>query len=236
MDKPPLRETDLYAPVKALLEGQGYVVKSEIGTADIVAVREAEDLVIVELKTGFSLSLFHQGIERQKLTEAVYLAVPRKSGRMFRKSLLNNKALCRRLGLGLMTVRMKDGFVEVHLDPAPYQPRQSKIRKTRLLREYSRLVGDPNTGGSTRNGMMTAYRQDALRCVRVLNERGPTKAAIVAKTCGVDNARRLMADNHYGWFERVKPGIYTLSPKGLTAMIEYAGELEALAVNLEPAE
>ena len=39
------RETDLYEPVKALLERQGYTVKGEIGTADIVARRGGEDPV-----------------------------------------------------------------------------------------------------------------------------------------------------------------------------------------------
>ena len=69
-----LKETDLYPPVKKLLEGQGYEVKSEVGAADVMAVRGAEPPVIVELKTGFTLSLFHQAVERQKLTDAVYVA------------------------------------------------------------------------------------------------------------------------------------------------------------------
>ena len=79
MPRSNLRETDLYAPVKALLEGQGYCVKSEIGAADIVVIRSEEDPVIVELKTGFLLALIHQGIARQAMTDAVYLAVPRGS-------------------------------------------------------------------------------------------------------------------------------------------------------------
>ena len=37
------KETDLYPPVKALLEGQGYEVKGEVGAADIVACRGDED-------------------------------------------------------------------------------------------------------------------------------------------------------------------------------------------------
>ncbi len=73
-----MKETDLYPPIKAFLEGQGYEVKSEIGAVDVMAVRGEEDPVLVELKTGFSLALFHQGIERQKVTDAVYLAVPRR--------------------------------------------------------------------------------------------------------------------------------------------------------------
>lgn len=225
-----IRESDLYQPVKALLVGQGYEVKGEIGAADVVACRGAEEMVIVELKTGFSLSLFHQAIERQALTEAVYVAVPRGSGRPFLKALKNNLSLCRRLGLGLITVRPKDGFTEVHVDPAPYRPRQSKQKRGRLLREFEKRVGDPNRGGSTRRGLMTAYRQDALRCVAVLHANGPSKAAEVARASTVEKARRLMADDHYGWFERVQTGIYTLTPKGGEALRTYSEEIRRLSL------
>lgn len=228
MAAPKIQETELYAPIKLFLEGQGYEVKGEIGSADIVAIRDQEAPVIVELKTGFSLSLFHQGIERQSVTDAVYVAVPRVTGKAFPKSLQANKSLCRRLGLGLMLVRLKDSFVEIVLDPAPYKPRKSKAKKTRLLKEFSRLVGDPNTGGATRKGLMTAYRQDALCCLKVLQEAGPLKAAEVARTTQVEHARRLMADNHYGWFERVAIGIYALSPKGQNALIEYSTEIKKI--------
>lgn len=225
----PVRETDLYAPIKLLLEGQGYQVKSEIGAADIVACRDDEEPVIVELKTGFSLSLFHQAIARQGLTDAVYVAVPHGSGRGFARSLKNNTAMCRRLGLGLITVRLKDGAVAVYADPAQYKPRKSRSKQVRLLREFAKRVGDPNKGGAIRQGLMTAYRQDALRCVRVLHERGPIRAMEVAKTSGVEKARRIMADDHYGWFERVRTGIYALSPRGEQAVLTYAPEFQRLA-------
>ncbi len=222
------RETELYPPIKRLLEEQGYEVKSEIGAADVVAVREGEAPVVVELKTGFALSLFHQGIERQRLTDAVYIAVPLGKGRAFRLSVRNNKKLCRRLGLGLITVRLEDGLTQIHCDPAPYQPRRAKAARGRLLREFARRVGDPNSGGATRQGLMTAYRQDALRCVRFLQKHGPTKASEVAARTGVAQARRLMADDHYGWFERVERGIYGLSPKGVAATAEFADAIAAL--------
>jgi hypothetical protein len=226
-----IREADLYLPVKHMLEGQGYTVKGEVGAADVVAVREGDEPVIVELKAGFSLSLFHQAIERQAISDAVYVAVPRGAGRASLKALADAKALCRRLGLGLITVRLPDGFVELHCDPAPYKPRQSKPRRTRLLREFARLVGDPNNGGSTRRNLVTGYRQEALVCLRMLCEHGPAKAAEVAHATRIAHARRLMADNHYGWFERVATGIYALSPKGVTAIADYAGELEKLAAS-----
>lgn len=228
-----IRETDLYAPIKLLLEGQGYSVKSEIGSADVVAVRDADDPVIVELKTGFSLSLFHQAIDRQSLTDTVYIAVPHGTGRPFSKSIRNNKALCRRLGLGLITVRMKDGHVVVHIDPAPYKPHQSKQKKARLLREFAKRVGDPNTGGATRRGLMTAYRQDALLCVKILHETGPAKGAQIAQITNIENATRLMGNNHYGWFERVQFGVYTLSPKGLDTVNEYSNEIKKLSLSLK---
>jgi hypothetical protein len=234
MPTPPTKETDLYAPIKQMLEGQGYIVKGEIGAVDVVAVRGDEEPLIVELKTGFSLSLFHQAIARQAITDAVYIAVPR-AGKMFSKTLADNKALCRRLGLGLITVRIEDGFVEIHADPEPYRPRQSKVRKARLLREFAKRVGDPNKGGATRRGLVTAYRQDALQCLRVLSSEGPLKAAQVAKHSGVARARPIMADDHYGWFERVSTGIYGLTPKGAAAVSDYAGELEKLALGAEVA-
>lgn len=225
-----MKEAELYPAVKAYLEAQGYEVKGEIGEADVMAVRGAEPPVIVELKTGFSLTLLHQAIERQAVSPAVYVAVPRGSGRPFLASLKRNLAICRRLGLGVLTVREKDGFVEAHLDPAPFQPRISKVKGQRLLREFSRRVGDPMAGGTAKGRpMMTAYRQDALRCVVWLAAQGPTKAALVAKGCGVERARAIMAADHYGWFERVEKGIYATTPKGQAALEEFADAVASLA-------
>lgn len=217
----PARETNLYPPVKAYLEARGYDVKGEVGAADVVAVRGGEDPVIIELKLGFSLTLLHQGIARQSITDAVYLAIPARTGRAARKVLKDNLGLCRRLGLGLMTVRARDGFIEVLADPAPYRPRASKPRKARLLREFARRTGDPNSGGAMRKGLVTAYRQDALRCARYLSANGPTKGAHVAQATGVPGATRIMANDHYGWFERVTIGIYALTPKGRDALTAY---------------
>ncbi len=218
----PLLETDLYPPIKAYLEKQGYEVKAEVASADIVACRTGanadDDPVIVELKTAFSLSLFHQGVARQAITDSVYVAVARGAGRRFLGALKKNMTLARRLGLGLITVRLPDGFVEVHLDPVPYTPRRSKPRKTRLLREFARRVGDPNTGGSARTTIVTAYRQDAMLCALHLKTNGPTKGSHVAKATGVGRATTIMASDHYGWFERVERGVYALTPKGVESI------------------
>jgi len=216
--KAKLKETDLYAPVKAMLESQGFEVKGEVTGADVVAVKDGSDPVVVELKTGFSLTLFHQAIERLRLTDLVYVAVPRGAGKAWLKSHKANKILCRRLGIGLITVRMRDAFVEIHLDPGPYVPRKTKHKQARMLREFARREGDPNLGGSPAQTTMTAYRQDAIKVAQYLAEHGASKGAVVAKATDVPTATRIMASDHYGWFERVEKGIYQLTPNGVGAL------------------
>jgi len=214
-----LRETELYPPIKTFLEGQGWEVKAEIGAVDVMACRDGDPPLIVELKVGFSLSLVHQGVDRQIVTDLVYIAVPRKTGKPFQTALKNMKKLCRRLGLGLITVRMKDSLVEVHCDPGPFQPRKIKAKKARLLREFERRVGDPNMGGAARDaGLITAYRQDAQACAAYLFDRGASKGAEIAKATGVKEATRMMRENHYGWFEAIERGAYGLTDVGAAAV------------------
>ncbi|MEO1676767.1 MAG: DUF2161 family putative PD-(D/E)XK-type phosphodiesterase [Pseudomonadota bacterium] len=224
-----LPETALYPPVKRLLEAQGYCVKGEIGALDVMAVRGDEPPVIVELKLGFSLTLFHQATARLAVSDAVYVAVLEGKGRRWTQSLKSNRTLCRRLGLGLILVRPDDlvrpegaslpGHAQVVVDPGSYQPRKNAARRGHLLREFARREGDPCAGGlPSTAGRMTSYRQDALRLARHLATAGPSKGAHVAAATGVTRATRMMADDHYGWFERVSPGIYTLTARGRQAL------------------
>lgn len=213
-----MRESDLYAPVKAFLEAQGYAVKGEVGAVDVLARRGDEPPLVVELKTGFSLTLLHQAVARQTVTDLVYVAVPQRAGKIAARALRDNVGLCRRLGLGVLSVRLSDGLVTAHADPGPYVPRKHPKRAAALLREFQRLQGDPNRGGSVRQGLMTGYRQDALRCAAVLAQTGPARGRDVAAACGVTVATRIMADNHYGWFARIATGVYTLTDAGRAAL------------------
>ena len=208
-----VQETELSAPVKAYLEKMGYEVKAEIGAADLVGLRDGEDPVIVELKTRFSLALFHQGIARLSVSDCVYIAVPRGAGKPWQRAIRENVKLARRLGLGLLTVRLRDGFVEAHCDPGPYVPRKSKPKQARLLKEFAKRQGDPNLGG-TRGAVVTAYRQDAITCAQHLLQNGPCKGAAVKTATGVERATTIMRDNHYGWFEKVDKGVYSLTEAG----------------------
>lgn len=219
-----MKEADLYPDLKAYLEAQGYVVKGEVGACDILARRGDEPAVVVEMKLSFSLALVMQGIARQALFDDVYLAVPvtEKGWKLRYKDIV---ALCRRLGLGLLAV--KPGQVEAHLDPAPYSPRKNTLRAGRLLREFERRVGDPNLGGTTGIKRVTAYRQDALRCLLAM-QAGAVKPAAIAKAAGVTRAGDILRADHYGWFERVSVGIYALTPQGRAAIVAEAAEIARL--------
>ena len=74
---------------------------------------------------------------------------------------------------------------------------------------------------------MTAYRQDALRCVAALGD-GPLALAAIRAGSGVERAGAILQKDHYGWFERVSRGTYRLSPKGRAARGRFADTLADL--------
>ncbi|MCJ7871928.1 DUF2161 domain-containing phosphodiesterase, partial [Phaeobacter sp. J2-8] len=80
--------------------------------------------------------------------------------------------------------------------------------------------GRSKSGGAARNSpLITAYRQDAIRLAEYLNSHGPSKCGDIRKTTGVAKATQIMADDHYGWFERVSRGVYQLTPRGAEALV-----------------
>ena len=217
-----MKETDLYKPVKAFFEGQGYEVKAEIIDCDLVAVRETDPPVIVELKLSLSLDLLMQGIARQRITDAVYVAVPAGKGKAWTARVTDAVKICKRLGLGLISVRFDagQGLVVIHTDPGAYKIHKLAKRKSALLLEFQRRVGDPNTGGQSRRAIITAYRQDALRIAAALQE-GQSAPSTLANSLGISKAPSILQKNYYGWFVRVERGVYALGPEGKAALKIY---------------
>ena len=230
-------ETALYAPVKEFLENRGYEVRGEVRGCDLVARRGDERPIVVELKLRFSLSLVLQGIDRLALTERVYLAVPRPPSRQRRSRGLipgspDIRKLCRRLGVGLMLVGRRS--VEILEEPVPYRPRPAKARALRLKDEFDRRLGDANVGGATGVPIVTAYRQDALRCAHALALSGPMRIAALRAAAGVPGAARILQRNVYGWFIRLERGTYTLSEGGGQALTRFAVAVAVLPAALNP--
>jgi hypothetical protein len=213
-----MKEIDLYNPMKRFLESQGYEVKGEIRECDIMAVRGIEDPVVVELKLAFSLDVLLQAVNRLSITSVVYIGIS-SSCRAFRKRRRRIIKLLGMLGIGLIliVVNSKRSRVEVVLDPGEYHPRIHSKRRGQFLGEFERRRGDPTPGGSDRRrGMMTAYRQNAIRIAQYLTENGPTKASVIAHAIEESEVRVILYRNVYGWFDRLGKGIYQISPRGIT--------------------
>lgn len=229
------RETDLYAPVKRFFEDNGFEVKSEVMGCDVVAQKDNAATVIIELKIAFSLELVLQGVDRQKLSDDVYLAVKKPDTpakrRNWRRRRRATIALCRRLGLGLLFVDPENESgrqIEVLLDPAPYSPRKNQRKQTRLKKEFTTRSGDPNTAGVTRQKIVTAYRQDAIRCAITLHGGKALRVSDIRASARVEKAGSILQKNYYGWFERETRGVYRLSEHGAAALIHYEDVVKQL--------
>lgn len=208
-------ETSLYTSVKRHLELLGFTAKGEICGCDIVAIRVADEpfLVIVEMKLSFTLELVLQAVDRLPMADEVWLAVRGSTRGRDRDGRV--RKLCRLLGFGLLRVSPGSGQVEVLAEPGPYRPRTNERRRSRLLDEHRRRQGDPASGGSTRQPIMTAYRQRALACAAQLRE-GPQ--AVRALKPFADDASAILLRNVYGWFERERRGVYRLTAAGEAAL------------------
>ncbi|TQR45028.1 DUF2161 family putative PD-(D/E)XK-type phosphodiesterase [Paenibacillus popilliae] len=240
-----LKESELYAPIKTYFEAIGYHVRGEVRHCDMVAIRpdapEAEP-IIIELKSSFNVTLLLQALDRLKLSSTVYVAVAKKKETRSSHPVSGLRQLCERLGLGFLLVtfyKRKAPFVEAichppgwveQADQAVYKPkpvRPSKTRAARLVREFHARSGDYNVGGTTKQPLVTAYREKALRVANVLQE-GPLRAAIVRSRAGVGDAASILQKNYYGWFERQGRGIYALTSEGTVAIAQYANILAQL--------
>ncbi|MDE1936278.1 DUF2161 domain-containing phosphodiesterase [Bradyrhizobium sp.] len=208
-------ETALYLPVKRFLEGLGFTVKGEVGGCDVVALSGDEPPIVVigELKLSFNLELILQAVDRAAASDEVWLAAKFSERGKGRESDARYRNLCRRLGFGMLAVT-KSGAVEVIVSPTT-TPRRDNKRRSRLIAEHRKRLGDPALGGSTRAPIMTAYRQQALACANALS-RGPCKVRDLRPA--LPDAAKILLQNVYGWFERVERGVYALTEAGRAAL------------------
>lgn len=211
-----MAETDLYLPLKAFMEDAGYSVKGEVNGCDLVGVKEGDPTIIIvcEMKLAFNLELVMQGVNRASICDEVWLAARASKSGKGREHDARFRNLCRRLGFGLIAVSAT-GQVEVIVAPFAATPRRDAKRRSRLLDEHKRRVGDPQKGGGRGKPIMTAYRQDCILCATALlaGPQSPRQLkAIVAR------APTILRSNVYGWFVRESRGIYGLTEIGRAAV------------------
>ena len=216
-------ETDLAEPLCTWLAAQGYTVRSEVKDCDIAAVK-GDELLIIEIKKTLNLALIVQAAQRQRITDIVYVAVPRPSNKWkwWRES-RGVFHLLRRLELGLILVSPSNGGppVDVVFRPAPLARRRRAPSRRAVLAEISGRTSDLNTAGSNRRKLVTAYRETSVHIACCLLARGRMSPAALRALGTGPKTQSILHYNPYGWFKRVRRGLYSLTARGRQELKEY---------------
>jgi len=225
--KQKILEEDLCGPVSEFLIKNGYIVRSEVKYCDITALKDKE-LIVVELKRNLSVDLLAQAVKRQKASDLVYIAVPKPKKMIGNSKWKDICHLLKRLELGLILVSFKgkETFIEIPIEPVYFNRDKSKAinRKKRenIIKEINGRYCDLNVGGSTRKKLVTAYRESAIFIACLLNKFGALSPKEL-RNFGTDNKKTtsILSENHYGWFIKVKRGLYEINDEGRRALEQY---------------
>ena len=209
----PAKETDLFPPIQTLFTQAGYHVNAEVASFDVVLSR-GEELIIIECKLGFNMTLLYQGMNAQKVADFVYIAVPYPA----EKKVHNMIQVARNMGLGLIFVT-PNGRAMIALDQADvlaYHAHRNRIKTERVKKEIAGRRFDKNIGGSTKTKILTAYKEASVQIAVMLEDKpeGTSAKHLVAHYGCPANTNPIMHRNVMGWFERPSKGIYRLSPRG----------------------
>lgn len=223
-----IKESDLFQPVSTFFIDLGYSVKGEVKGCDITAVKD-DELLIIELKKGITINLLAQGVDRQKVGDLVYLAVPKPKGFKMNSSYKKLLHLLRRLELGLIFVNFKAraSMVEVILEAGPFDRQKSmaksQARKGKLMQEHQNRKNSSNLGGVNKTKLLTVYREKALEIAYILRNEGPLKLSdIIERTSGDKKIGTMLRLNHYGWFFKQSRGVYGITEAGEEGLQEFS--------------
>ncbi|MCZ2259533.1 DUF2161 domain-containing phosphodiesterase [Sporosarcina sp. G11-34] len=224
-------ETDLYKPIKDYFTEQGFDVYGEVDQCDVVAVKEKE-LVIVELKLNLNIDLLMQAAIRQRLTNLVYIAIPKPAYSFRSKKWKDLCYLIKRLELGLIIVVFKKGdeLAELMFEPGSFDRVKSmglsKKKRNRLLSEIEGRSGDFNIGGSHQTRIMSAYKENCIHIACCLVRFGTLSPKALRQMGTGDKTLSILNKNYYDWFDRVERGIYSISEEGKNDLKEHPNLVE----------
>ena len=215
------KETDLYPAVKALLQGHGYDVMSEVKDIDVLAT-DGDHTICVEMKTDLNLKLITQATKRQSIADDVYVAIPKPTYRVMGSQVFKDKIfLLRRLGIGVIFVTGDNAYTEhppIALD-LERSKASSKRKRKNLMTEKKGRSGDHNLGG-TKGKITTAYKELCIHMAYLMEKSGPMKVRDLREAVG-EKAQSVLAKNYYGWFERSSRGVYEITEKGKEELKKY---------------
>ncbi len=225
-----MTESELYPPCKTLLESMGYQVKAEIGNVDLMGIKD-DYTIMVELKLNISLKLIYQAIDRQRLADKVYVALP---SSVITKQKSNTKYfmnLLKRLDIGLISVTKSSAniLVETFGFDLAKSMSSSKKKKEKLMKEFSLRQSNVNVGG-TKQKRMTHYKEKVIQIAKYLYEFGEKSPREIILYTGIKDAPNILRKNYYMWFYPVRRGVYSLSMIGIKDMAEY---IEVVSDDLE---
>ena len=213
-------ETELFQPIKSYLEHHGYAVNAEVKNCDVTATRGSE-LVIVELKKNANMQLLVQATDRQQITDSVYVAIPavEKNTKHWR----GVQRVLRSLELGLLTVSSGPLGPRVTklFDPLPYERKKTGKRRRAIITEIAERSIEYNTGGSVGVKLVTAYRENAILIATCLELIGHSSPKILRGFGTGEKTTRILASNHYNWFQRVERGVYSVTSQGMQDIRTY---------------
>jgi hypothetical protein len=220
-----LLEVDLYQAVKDYFSNRGYDVKGEVKDCDVVAIRD-DDFIVIEMKTKLNLDVILQATIRQKLTKTVYIAVPKLKREIRSKRWRNIMHLLKRLNIGLLVVSSvaNQYFVEALSHPVEdgANTKLASKKRKQVLTEFNERHGDYNQGGVTRTKLITAYKEKTIQIAVLLRKHGELSTRDMRQQ-GTDQSKTtsILQDNYYGWFKRVKHGVYAITEQGIKELEDY---------------
>ncbi|NQD68141.1 hypothetical protein HP456_19730 [Bacillus haikouensis] len=218
------KEADLYHPIQKHFTKLGYKVNGEVKDCDLTAVK-GEELIIVELKLSLTIDLLIQAAKRQRLTELVYIAIPKPKRTRSRR--WNDIChLVKRLEVGLITVALTTRpKVEFVTHPKQFDRKKvmsySKRKRIALIKEIEGRSADYNTGGSNKKKIMTAYKESCIQIACCLDVLGSMSPKALKQIGTGDKTSSILQKNYYKWFERVQRGVYQISEKGKKELADY---------------
>ncbi|MEH7117664.1 DUF2161 family putative PD-(D/E)XK-type phosphodiesterase [Neobacillus vireti] len=221
-----LQEMDLYKPIQTFFVKEGYEVYGEVKDCDMVAVKD-ERLVVIELKLTLSVDLLIQAAKRQRITDQVYIAIPKPKHRLNSRRWADKCRLIRRLELGLILVSSPStrAKAEIVFHPSTFDRRksmtQSKLKRESVWKEINGRSADYNVGGSNRTKIMTAYKENCIQIACCLHHFGPLSPKKLIQLGTGDKTSSILTKNYYGWFDRIKRGTYVITDKGREEIKEY---------------
>lgn len=218
--KLPLKETDLYQPIRDYLIQNGYTVRSEVINCDITAIKD-DDLIVIELKRSANIQLLIQATERQRITDSVYVAIPAPKTRGSRWRGIQRVLRILEVGLMVVSFATKIPTVKVMFDPLPYTGKRRQRKRRAVLKEIAERSGEYNVAGSTGKKVITAYRENAIHiacCLETFGAMSPKRLRLLDTG---EKTLSILSSNFYGWFQRIERGVYDLTASGKTALSDY---------------